>query len=206
MYKMFSTIYNQTIHSNLDYIYHNSLKHNCFWEDDIVMLIYDIIKPNTDMLDIGANIGLITLAVNLLTEKTHNFHCVEMNNNIFNMLVKNTQIHKNIFCYNFGAGANLKIENMEFNEFNNGASRINSNVVNNNIFYPILPLDSIIDHFCNPISVIKIDVEGYEYETILGMKFLLEKHKPSIVIEIFPHQFSKVNELLITGSNISHSG
>jgi len=43
----------------------------------------------------------------------------------------------------------------------------------------VAPLDELVDR----ADVVKIDVEGYEWKVIQGMKNLLARHKPSLVVE-----------------------
>ena len=59
-----------------------------------------------------------------------------------------------------------------------------------------MSLDSISYIFTNNVSVIKIDVEGFEFLVLNGSKTFLEKHKPIIFIEIFEAQYNKTLELL----------
>ena len=67
---------------------------------------------------------------------------------------------------------------------------------NNNVFYSIMSLDSIGHLFTDKISVVKIDVEGYEHSVLSGAKATLEKHKPVIIVEIGVDNLEKVNKLL----------
>jgi FkbM family methyltransferase len=46
-------------------------------------------------------------------------------------------------------------------------------------------LDDVVkDLNIEKIDLIKIDVEGYEYKVLMGMKEILEKNKPNILIEL----------------------
>ena len=65
-----------------------------------------------------------------------------------------------------------------------------------NVFYSAISLDSICNTFTNKVSVIKIDVEGFEYLVLQGAKIFLEKHKPIILIEIFDSEYIKICNLL----------
>jgi hypothetical protein len=62
------------------------------------------------------------------------------------------------------------------------------------MFIPSIPLDSILYQFQRRISVIKLDIEGFEYIALQGMKELIQIHKPVIFIEIWnndPIEFMK---------------
>jgi FkbM family methyltransferase len=186
------------------------------WEPSIVNSINRYLVEGTDFIDIGAHIGLITLAVNDLKKasRIHSFECDPVN---FTCLRRNTRGISNINLYNFGLSDSNKICNINENTYNSGCNHINSttdykgtnnydyswlqnvkqNYLNNNTsFYSILPLDSLKYLFHNGVSVIKIDVEGYEYFVIAGAKEFLSLYKPVIVIEIGEDNLDKVNKQL----------
>jgi FkbM family methyltransferase len=103
---------------------------------------------------------------------------------------------------------------MSINEYNNGCNIINTSYTNdkiithdythinngfkknNNLFIPAISLDSISYIFTNKVSVIKLDVEGFEDLVLEGAKLFLEKHKPTIFIEIFDEKYNKTFKLL----------
>ena len=218
-----SEVYGQLLQTYDDFIFKNSILLNKLWEYDTCKLISDLIVDGTEFVDIGANTGLISLGVQkLLKENFKNvkkYHCFEPNHINFSMLNYNTNIHQNMFLYNFAIADKFSLCNMTFTGINSGAAYIhklhgdstdysseyqkswrdNDNVLpkkENNIFIPSLPLDFIIDIFEN-VSVIKIDVEGFEIQVLKGAEKFLNKFKPAIAIEIFPCNFEKCNELLI---------
>jgi FkbM family methyltransferase len=51
---------------------------------------------------------------------------------------------------------------------------------------PMTSLDEIVSHRnIDAVDVVKLDVEGAEYRCLLGAARMLERHRPSLVIEIF---------------------
>ena len=52
--------------------------------------------------------------------------------------------------------------------------------------------------FKKKVSVIKIDIEGYEKNFLQGAKQFIQEHKPYIFIEIFDELKNEVFELLYT--------
>ncbi len=214
----YSKIYNQEIQYNEDYIYDHSIKINKLWDEQLVNLIIDYIEPDTDIIDIGANIGLITLGVKqkMSTDNNH-FHLFECHNEIFSFLKFNTKNHTNISLYQLAVSDKIQLCNMSFHKNNNGASFVSKTSTDNithknfeqyiemwekehNIFIPSLSLDFLIDLnlFERKISVVKIDIEGFEYQALLGMKKLLEIHRPVIFVEIFLEYKEKIHNLLIS--------
>jgi FkbM family methyltransferase len=213
-----SKIYDQHIASNEDCIFKNSLLQEKMWDYNVCKLISELIEDNTEFVDIGANIGLVSLGVKKLLENKNikKYHCFEPNHIIFSMLKYNTSIHEDISLYNFAISDKISLCNMRFSTYNNGCTHIHklcndstdysydiqkmfiyNYIDENNIFIPTLPLDFMINIFQN-VSVIKIDVEGFEYYVLKGAEIFLKKFKPSIVIEIFNDNFEKCNQLLIS--------
>ena len=126
---LYSPIFGQLIKGKMDFIYNNSVITNEFFEFEVCKSICEFALPGTDIIDIGANIGLVTLGVK-------------------------------------------------------------------KIFVSLMPLDLFYNLFENKISVIKIDVEGMEYNVLAGAKNLIEKHKPAIIVEIFDENIVKINDLM----------
>jgi FkbM family methyltransferase len=212
----YSRIYNKNITSRDDYIYKNSIVLNREWEPAIINSINRYLVEGTDFIDIGAHIGLITLSVSNFKKaaKIHSFECDPVN---FTCLRRNTRGINNINLYNFGLSDSNKICTINENTYNSGCNHINSTINSNgsnkydyswlqevkdnylhniNSFYSLVPLDSLKYLFHNGISVIKIDVEGYEYFVLEGAKEIILLHKPVIIIEIGEDNLDKVNKQL----------
>lgn len=221
---LFSPIFNQQIKGKVDYIYNNTVIINEFFDFEVCKTILEYATPDSDIIDIGANIGLVTLGIKRILEinnaknYVNKFHCFECNDDTFSYLKYNTRHHKDIILYNFGLSDSPQIANMEINNYNYGCNMVkqiydNSNngieilendfkEVNNSLFtekkmfISLIPLDLFYNLFETKISVIKIDIEGMEYKVLLGAKNLIEKHKPVIVVEIFDKNIVKVNDLM----------
>ena len=222
---LFSQVFNQEIKGKADYIYNNSVIKNEFFDFEVCKTILEYATPDSDIIDIGANIGLVTLGIKRILE-LHNatnyvnrFHCFECNDDTFSYLKYNTSAHKDIILYNFGLSDAPQIANMEINSYNYGCNMIkeiydNSNngveileyafqkifnplsITEKKMFISLMPLDLFYNVFEKRISAIKIDVEGMEYKVLLGAKNLIKKHKPVIVVEIFDENIEKINDLM----------
>jgi FkbM family methyltransferase len=230
---LFSPIFNQQIKGKVDYIYNNSVIINEFFEFEICKTILEYATPDSDIIDIGANIGLVSLGIKRLTEINNSknyinkFHCFECNDDTFSYLKYNTSQHKDIILYNFGLSDSPQIANMEINSYNYGCNMVKHIYDNSNngieileydfqkeiknvftekkMFISLIPLDLFYNIFLNKISVIKIDVEGMEHKVLLGSQKLIEKYKPVIIVEIFEQNLIKVNKLM-TSYNYTNKG
>jgi FkbM family methyltransferase len=207
--QVYSKVYGQVIATFDDYIFKNSIEMDKQWEEHNCSVISSHMKPGTDFIDIGANIGLVTLGVKNVTG---NIHCFECNTETFNFLKHNTSTRDNVILYNFGLSDKHTLGTMAVNEYNQGCNHFDSTLdetfeyehtknnknlkKNNKLFFSLVPLDFMKDTFTNKISVIKIDVEGMEYHVLKGAKEIILKHKPALLVEIFAVNKKKVHDLL----------
>ena len=60
----------------------------------------------------------------------------------------------------------------------------------------LVKLDDFLFDKLEKLDFVKIDVEDYEYNALLGMKKILAKFSPIIFIEIMPDFYQKDNSLL----------
>jgi len=217
-------VYRQSIRTNIDYIFKNSILIQELWDTKAVVHICNNLVPGTDFLDIGANIGLITLGVDLYNNEVTNkpinkIHCFECNPEIFDCLKFNMKNKKNVQMYNFALADKEQLCNMRFNYYNNGNTIIKTVYENGktldipvnypdpfeherrldyNVFIPAFSLDTIMHNFTTRVSVIKLDVEGFECRVIQGGKQFLDFHRPAIVCELAKDKFAEANELLVS--------
>jgi FkbM family methyltransferase len=205
--EVFSSVYNQVLATHCDYIYEHSIKIDALWEQKLCDLIVQHVEPGTDFLDIGANIGLVTLGVR--KSVTGTIHCFECDNQTFNFLRYNTRLYDNIKLYNFGLSDKHNVGSMSTNSYNQGCNLFSSTLdetfkyahstsfsVCDKVFFSLAPLDFLQDTFTNKISVIKIDVEGFEYHVLKGARNVILQHRPVLLVEIFPVNIDKVFRLL----------
>lgn len=221
--RFFSDVYGQEIVGYDDFIFKNVKIQNTLWEEDICNIIVDNLKNNTEFIDIGANIGLISLAVNKIANEKgktiSNIHCFECDINTFTMLNHNVfNINNIVKLYPFALADRSQLCLMSTNHYNKGCNFIYStchfeSTCNYNYpfiplsndydkikYIPSIPLDDIRYQFSN-IGVIKIDVEGFEYFVLLGAKETILKHKPVIIIEIWDFNKDKIVDLFVNVFN-----
>lgn len=155
---------------------------NCFFE------IHPEAKPIEKMkfknvLDIGGHYGEYSYYLSKVSNKVHYF---EPNPNSFDIF-KKTLFNNKIIPYNFACGEKQKI--VYITDKKDSAQ---NKISNNGIEIKQIKIDDIIKE---KIDFIKIDIEGYEYNCLLGMKEIL-KNKPLLLIEIKKPNFQKVKKLL----------
>ena len=156
------------------------------------ILEYKKLLENKDILDIGSNIGLISLAIckNL---QYNSINLFEPQPNYLSFSKDLLKDYNNIYFHNVGVGNqneekilySNKDENIGCNTFLTKDPLQNDNFINNMDQYlcKIIKLDDYLINIEN-IDFIKIDVEGFEAYVIEGAFELIKKFKPYIYVEV----------------------
>jgi FkbM family methyltransferase len=156
-----------------------------------ILQFYDYLE-DADILDIGSNIGLISLAIcKYINYKS--IHLFEPNIEYFSYSKYLLEDYKNIHYHNIGL-SNCKEErilyssnddNIGWNTFLEKDPLQDNNFINNmnRSFCNIAKLDEYYRDIDN-IDFIKIDVEGYEALIIEGALELIKKFRPYIYVEV----------------------
>jgi len=161
----------------------SSIKDGTVWEESLSKTMAKYYIPGTDMLDIGANIGLNSLRTDQINKITGICHLFEPQSDVFLLLNLNTQ-SLNRKLYNMALSDNYGVISYSQNLDNIGGTVVkNSNGNNDKISVLSCNLDSLT--FDNKISLIKIDVEGNEIKMLNGALSTIKKHMPNIIIESF---------------------
>jgi len=140
------------------------------------------------VIDIGAHIGI---SVNHWSTEFDSVYAFEPLKEHYDCLIKNTETLNNIKSYNYGLGNFEGTTKGAYRSLkNSGSFQIidsnyvqprNENKIRNLVDIEIKKLDSF--EFEN-IDLIKIDVEGWEFEVIQGAIETIKKHKPVLMIEV----------------------
>tara|TARA_B110000263_G_C15302252_1_gene508596 strand:+ start:918 stop:1853 length:936 start_codon:yes stop_codon:yes gene_type:complete len=149
------------------------------------------LKKDMVCLDVGGNIGYYTLLESNIVGSGGKVIAIEPSPPNFQHLKKNLEIQdtKNVDAYNFAAGDVDGSVNFLVYQESNGSFTIPDGETTN------LPGELIkveakrLDTFLNELKItnvdfVRMDVEGYEFHIIEGMKNTIEKCKPMFQIEV----------------------
>ena len=183
-----------------------------------------VVSEGDCIFDVGANIGLFTLFLNqsFNSLKIYSFEPIP---SIFEVLEKNMQLHsiKNVFLFNYGISSENQTE-VGFTFYPNmaGNSTIKplEKIEQRNVMESLLSqeeveyffqcqqvrgelktLSSIISELeIETINLLKIDVEGAEYEVLQGIEEKDWEKIKQIIIEVhdIEGRAEKINKMLIT--------
>jgi len=146
-------------------------------------------------IDIGTNLGTYSIPASKVYKTVYSY---EPNNSLARLLrasnIKNINVRE-IALSNYKGEAKLDIPHDQNNNPQPAQASIVKKGVGNGEIVRVTTLDSEkIDN----VDVIKIDVEGAEFDVLSGAQNLIEKNKPVLIIELEErhHQGRKLADML----------
>jgi FkbM family methyltransferase len=137
------------------------------------------------LIDIGANVGLYSLAAGLFFDEVH---AIEPAPGIFRRLARNVELSdaSNVTAANLAMSDHQ--DTLEFWECegHGGMSRVISRPTNRSIHVRATTLDAYVEEYnVREVDFIKIDVECHEVPVFRGARRTLERDGPMIFAELF---------------------
>jgi len=173
---------------------------NANYEENEIKLIKKIIRKDSIVIDIGANIGYFTLIFAKLVGPNGRVYAFEPDPTNFSILKKNIQIngYKNVILTQKAASDKNELIKLFLCKFSNGMHRIyESELCDDSIDIESTTLDEFFSsiNFDQEISFIKIDTEGSEIKVLRGMeKTLIKNNNISILVEFEPGSIVQAKE------------
>lgn len=146
-------------------------------------------------IDVGAHVGAWTLK---LGKYFKNVFSYEPNPEAFNVLKQNIELNemKNVDCINKAVGNEDREIELTLYEHPSHSTILTHHPmedhcgkIKDHVGVKMIRIDD--QHFDN-VSLIKIDVEGYEVEVVKGALKTIEKFKPRLLIEIHSEENEKI--------------
>lgn len=175
------------------------------YEAETMSLLGKLISPNFVCLDIGANIGLISLAMSVLAKRgvVHAFEALPQN---YQYLLQNMRANKikNVKAHNLAVYDRNGTLSFDFVEEFAAGSFISETGVHDHrskrTDVQCVRLDDwVAGEKLNRIDLIKMDIEGAELRAIEGALRTLSGFKPLLIIECNSHALN-----LLQGVNPTH--
>jgi FkbM family methyltransferase len=177
-----------------------------YFEEETLRYLDKYLSRESVVFDLGANIGNHSIYWSKVTDgagvkRVYAFEPVDLT---FSILRKNIEINglgNKVILNRVGLGkkeGSAELYNV-YDYSNIGATALRAVNGEEEGTFKIITLDSYIkstDFRDNRIDMIKIDVEGFEEDVLLGARKTLEKYSPIIYIEAWPHNFGKIDRLL----------
>ena len=159
------------------------------WDKKNLNLILKLIKKyNSDFIDCGCNYGAYSIPI-AKRFKNKTIYSIDASDEAINKLNENIKLNKikNIKYFNLGIGSKNEINYFDDNIKklkNSGSFRFTKKKTNKKI--KLFKLDTLVKQKkikVNKIIIVKIDLEGYDFFALKGMREILKKSKVIIFFE-----------------------
>jgi len=171
---------------------------NGTYESEINKLIRISLKSGENALDIGGNIGLQSIRMSQCVGSAGKVYAFEPLNYLQQKFTKNITLNRadNVKLFPFAlADAESEAEfAINTNSWNQGTFSLgdNSSGVEKQLV-TIKIADNIPEiEQLESLSLIKIDVEGFEFQVLKGLQKTLQKHKPRIIFVYDGNYWTKI--------------
>ena len=166
-------------------------------ESDLLLWFSNNISKNENWLDIGANYGYTVIGINNNIGANGTIYAFEPVKSTFDALnetiSKNSMNNVKSYCLGLSNDNQLTKKN-----FNQTRGMLTSESLSSDLEVSLISFDSLFEgKKIKKIHGIKIDVDGPELDVLLGLKKLILKDKPVIIIEVHDQSFDKVKNLLL---------
>ena len=147
-----------------------------------------IVRKGDTVLDIGANVGIVSLWLSRLVGETGRVHSFEPNPSLQRLITESIARNNvtNVKLHPFGLGSKPDQMTLRILKENVGSGSLvldYSAVDTDSITVNVETLDSVIEKECiKAIRFIKIDVEGFEGEVLKGARNVFQSIRPQAVL------------------------
>lgn len=181
---------------------------NQFWDGFLLPVFDKYINSESIVLELGASCGFHSI---YLSKKAKTIYSFEPQEYLYNLLLKNIERNAavnitpfNLACYSEDCQMSfLNDEKPNYDNFGHYDSLCLKKDANGQM--RAVKLDNF-EPVCNleKIDFIKCDCEGMDPNVILGAQYLIEKHRPVIVFELYDKNDKILEFLKEKGYNLSN--
>jgi FkbM family methyltransferase len=167
-----------------------TIKNGQVYDEPIVAMFEEYVSPNSDAIDLGANVGQMSVALSRLCKTVYS---VEADPYLTGILHKNVAINSAWNCQVLSVAAwNKTGELLPYPEpnLNRFESLGSFGIVPNSDSKRVIHSLALDDLNLKNVSFIKIDVQGSDLKAMQGLTKTIEKCKPVIFFE-YEHIFDK---------------
>jgi FkbM family methyltransferase len=155
-----------------------------YYQHSLELLLQSLLQPGDTWIDVGANLGLVTLAAAARIGERGKGYAFEPNPEIFKRLTEHLKLNgiRNFKRHNVALGAAPGKATLFVPKHSGQGSLVNLHDAER-VEVPIIRGDDAMPLDKGP-TVIKIDVEGYEMPVLRGMPRLLGHPNAAVVVEV----------------------
>jgi FkbM family methyltransferase len=162
------------------------------YEAELLRLIGTMDLKGSICVDIGANLGLHSLAMSAAVGPSGTVFAFEPEAHNFHLLEHNLQINgvSNVIPRRMAAGDTEGFCRLTLNPWNYGDHRVGTTSLGGQFFQEVAQttIDACLQNVPQgTVGLIKIDVQGYECQVLKGMRATLDRNPQTVLIlEVFP--------------------
>ena len=171
------------------------------WDERVGDALCRFLKKGSVFVDVGTNIGFFSLLASRIVSEEGKVFSFEPIPHCVRQLEKSISINKNIHnikIFPFACSAEEGSSKIYLHPGNIGGSSLSDTIGKSEASVPrqeldvrVVQMDSILGEEAH-IDVIKIDVEGMEYDVLRGAQNILKKYRPVLVVEYSPFFYEKI--------------
>jgi FkbM family methyltransferase len=178
------------------------------WETLELQLWIDCMKSSGYAVDVGAYLGVYSILA--AKSKAKMVISIEPNKETFQLLKKNVSqnnLGDRVVLCNLAVGNQFKSVQLAWRKgrpLSSGAYIVDDSLTHESDEWAFqnqteqVTLDWILRDVVREVSVIKIDVEGYEFNVLIGAVTILRASKPNLIIEILTDdRRNEIDEFLV---------
>lgn len=151
------------------------------------------------IVDVGGHIGLTSLPVSSFLKGDQTLHIFEPSSTNFKLLCYHHKINKskNSYVYNLALGHSDDSLSFYQSRATSPMHSVSKNFAPPSSFKTVIKqisLDSFVQDYSLCPDLVKIDVEGYEYNVLLGMSSILSSYNPILILSLHPSRIQDIGE------------
>jgi len=172
------------------------------WEPQSIQAVADHLSPKATFIDVGAHVGYYSLKAATLVGPNGHILSIEPNPQTLPKLRANIEASEAHAVSVWPVACAQSESTLQFfaaPESNTGESSLSKENASQEgaaaVPYTVQarPLDAIVKEAkLDRVDVIKIDVEGAEFEVLKGAANILDEYRPVLVIELMPNQLKSM--------------
>jgi len=155
------------------------------WYQKDMNVFRSLIAPGQTAIDVGANMGFVTTMFASIVGREGRVLSFEPSPAVFEKLQKTIAANEldQVIPMNFGCGSSSSVERLKQVTRSSGNASIIA-AGRDSVEIRVERLDDVAEVWADPVSLLKIDTEGYESEVLEGAHHLIEQHRPIIYLEM----------------------
>lgn len=163
------------------------------WEPETVRALEQLVRPGDTVIDVGAQVGFITLTLARLVGPAGRVYSLEPSDWAYDRLQHNLSLNQipHVHADRAGAGAATEAHTIELPR----GYRMDGTITGAPQTVDIVSIDDYVArHQIDRLELIKTDTDGMDAEVVKGARGTLERFRPVLLFEVHPDHLERAGE------------